>query len=302
MVLIPFAALFGWRKQAEVAVERPSRSLCRPRWTASPEALQAFYSNIAKTSDKMVYHNYQHVYHHYLVSLLRRKCGRKLRLLEIGLGCGTYGVGRGVGADEGAGGSVAGWKALFAPSQVQLDYHVMELNGECMSAWAKKHPEHAHGVTLHTADQGSIADVTRVYNASGGIPFDLVIDDGSHMNAHQIFTVQTFLNNGWVAADGGILVVEDIHSSCKTFTINEPTRWAAGQRKRRAGGTRDCLGTDKSPTILWQILEWQRKLVRRQLPFPGVRHIDMFEESVAFEVWADNRTASRTGRQKRAGR
>ena len=28
------------------------------------------------------------------------------------------------------------------------------------------------------------------------------------------------------------------------------------------------------------------KLVRQQLPFPGVRHIDMFEESVAFEMSA----------------
>ena len=37
-----------------------------------------------------------------------------------------------------AGGSVRGWKALFPSSLVQLDYHVMELNGNCVTEWAKR--------------------------------------------------------------------------------------------------------------------------------------------------------------------
>ena len=273
-----------WSTHSTTTLQGCSPHNPQARWTASPEAMQAFYSNHSKLSDNMNYHNCQHLYHHYLVSLLKRKCGRSLRMLEIGLSCGTYGA---LGNNNAAGGSVRGCKALFPSSLVQLDYHVMELNGNCVTEWAKREPADASGVKLHSADQSNITDLKRVYNESGGTPFDLVIDDGSHMNAHQIFTAQAFLSNGWLAADGGVLIIEDIHSACKSFTINEPTRWATGQGKRRAGSTRDCLGTDSSPTILWQILEWQRKLVKRQLPFPGVRHIDMFEEAVAFEVRVD---------------
>lgn len=62
-----------------------------------------------------------------------------------------------------------------------------------------------------TVEIGSQADEKFLYhvNMLNG-PFDLIVDDGSHQNAHQILTFQTLFP---LLKDGGIYVVEDTCTS-----------------------------------------------------------------------------------------
>lgn len=67
-------------------------------------------------------------------------------------------------------------------------------------------------VSLHRLDQGDPTDLaafaTRLATEHGGI--DLVIDDGSHLSAHQILTFKSFFP---VLRPGGLYCVEDVTTS-----------------------------------------------------------------------------------------
>lgn len=248
-------------------------------WTQSAELLRQVYSDASAGSDKMAYHHYHHMYHHVLAPMVLRKCasGKPFRMLEIGLGCGSYGKGN----SQSAGGSVAGWHKLLAALPT-AQYHNMEYDRKCMQDWVSRHLDLRTWATMHTGNQGSASDLERVFDS---VPFDLIIDDGSHLNAHQRFTLNYSLHTLSVA-DGGVYVVEDIHSACKTFKINEPRgNSLEAQKTRRTGGSPgDCLGTKNQPTIFRSIVEYQRELLHRKLPLPGVTHIDLFEEAAVFWV------------------
>jgi hypothetical protein len=65
-----------------------------------------------------------------------------------------------------------------------------------------------NGISIEILDQSSIEDLTKLAINYG--PFDIVIDDGSHMWEHQIVSLKTlfpFLKNG------GIYVVEDLQTN-----------------------------------------------------------------------------------------
>ena len=67
-------------------------------------------------------------------------------------------------------------------------------------------------VECHYADQGSRQSLLAAVAAAGGGPFDLIIDDGSHEDAHQIVTAETLMP---LLAPGGALVIEDIDIDCR---------------------------------------------------------------------------------------
>eukprot|EP00308_Calcidiscus_leptoporus_P012682 CAMPEP_0119356196 /NCGR_PEP_ID=MMETSP1334-20130426/4860_1 /TAXON_ID=127549 /ORGANISM="Calcidiscus leptoporus, Strain RCC1130" /LENGTH=424 /DNA_ID=CAMNT_0007370183 /DNA_START=10 /DNA_END=1286 /DNA_ORIENTATION=+ len=286
-------------------------STCTMSWMESARALghlmRRFPSD--KATGGGAGHNYQHMYHRYLAPLVRRKCRgesdeqRTLRIFEIGLGCGvSWGA---------AGGSVAIWKAL-PPPRVRLELHVMEYDAACARRWVSAQatgsavmavdwrpgPDRPRlDVVIHTGDQNSTTDLTRVYVESGGRPFDAVIDDGSHLNAHQIRTLEHALAHSpqWVAQPG-VYIVEDIQSACRTWRANEGDR----QRSRYVDGTPGCMLTRSGqPTIYSRLVEWQILLLgagakAARLPFPGVHHIAIFEQAAALEVTEGEETAHQT--------
>jgi len=63
-------------------------------------------------------------------------------------------------------------------------------------------------VHVHVVDQSSRTDLQQLAEADG--PFDVIIDDGSHLNAHQIFTFQTLYPH---LKEQSIYVVEDVQTS-----------------------------------------------------------------------------------------
>jgi hypothetical protein len=67
-------------------------------------------------------------------------------------------------------------------------------------------------VRCFEADQGSRQSLLSAVSAAGGGPFDLIIDDGSHLDIHQIVTAETLLP---LLADGGVYVIEDIDIDCR---------------------------------------------------------------------------------------
>jgi hypothetical protein len=63
---------------------------------------------------------------------------------------------------------------------------------------------------LYVGDQGSASFWETNFSAAGVGDFDIIIDDGSHDNPHQIVTLQATFN---LLKDGGIYWCEDTHTS-----------------------------------------------------------------------------------------
>lgn len=226
-------------------------------------------------TDKTTAHDYQHMYHRYLAPLAKRTCledqtTNVIRILEIGLGCHVSG-----GMIRGTpGGSALAWRHLFPSSAFELDLHLIEFDEDCAVKWADAHKDDAH---VHVGDASNREDLERVLQESGGGPFDVIIDDGSHINSHQIFAMEFLIEH---VAPGGIYVVEDIHAACLNWNANTGTVVT----NQRVGGTPDCMvTTDGQPTILSVLLDGQRKLALRRQPYPGVNHIDICMEAAVLQ-------------------
>ena len=128
-------------------------------------------------------HHYESTYHR----IFRHMKYKRLTLLEIGIG----------GYDKSLGGeSLVAWQCYFP-------------FGKIVGCDIEDKRQLAGGrVRIHVVDQSSATDLARIASQEG--PFDIIIDDGSHVNAHQIFS---FKNRFAHVKDGGIYVIEDTHTS-----------------------------------------------------------------------------------------
>ena len=98
------------------------------------------------------------------------------------------------------GGSTAFWKALFpSATVVGVDLKLRWLPGLSED-----------GVIHLQGDQTDVVRMREIADEYG--PFDLIIDDGSHVASHQVTTMRTLLPH---VHPGGFYVVEDIHASVK---------------------------------------------------------------------------------------
>ncbi len=106
---------------------------------------------------------------------------RRVKILEIGLL---------------AGDSLLSWRCYFPRATV-------------IGADIEPKPQMAGSKTrIYTVDQSDAADLDRMVSQEG--PFDIIIDDGSHLNAHQVFTFFHLFDS---LKDGGVYVIEDIQTS-----------------------------------------------------------------------------------------
>ena len=98
------------------------------------------------------------------------------------------------------GGSAAMWKGLFPnASVVGIDIKLRR--------WLTRQPS-ADGVLYLQGDQTDVARLEEIAAKYG--PFDLVIDDGSHVTDHVAGTLRCLLPH---VRPGGVYVIEDTHSS-----------------------------------------------------------------------------------------
>jgi hypothetical protein len=128
-------------------------------------------------------HHYGSTYHR----IFCRMKYRRLTLLEIGIG----------GYDEYPGGeSLAAWRCYFP-------------FGKIVGCDIEDKRRLAGGrVRIHVLDQSSAPDLARIASQEG--PFDIIIDDGSHLNTHQIFSFKNLFAH---VKEGGIYVIEDTQTS-----------------------------------------------------------------------------------------
>jgi hypothetical protein len=109
--------------------------------------------------------------------------GRPVRILEIGI----Y-----------RGGSLDMWQWYFGPQVTLVGVDIDE------DAKAASDPRHV----VEIGDQTDADFLRRVAEEHG--PFDIIIDDGGHEMQQQIITAETLFP---LLADGGVLLVEDCHTS-----------------------------------------------------------------------------------------
>ena len=108
-------------------------------------------------------------------------------MLEIGIG--------GYENPDGGGQSLRMWRAYLPRAEV---------------IGADLYPKrfHAPGVILETCDQGDPQTVLALALRRG--PFDLVIDDGSHIANHVVTTFEVLYDH---VLDGGLYIIEDTHTA-----------------------------------------------------------------------------------------
>jgi hypothetical protein len=175
-------------------------------------------------------HNYTPAYHAMFGD--RRESVR--RVLEVGVNAGS---------------SLRMWEEYFPAAEVIG----LDIRPEVLFA--------AGRIRCYQADQGVRQSLQAAVAAAGGGPFDLIIDDGSHLEAHQIVTAETLLP---LLAPGGVYVIEDIDIDCRPelladrITAPEGLAWEAvptgvhiGKARCRPG-CEFCGGTAGETLIVWR--------------------------------------------------
>ena len=142
-----------------------------------PLPLPTILSLFGSDKQRQGHHSYGGAYH----ALLRPVRYKPAKLLEIGLLSGA---------------SILAWRCFFPfATTIGIDIDPKD---------------HMAGdrTRIYLADQGSAADLDRLCAKEG--PFDIIIDDGSHYNHHQIFSFQHLFPH---LKDGGIYIIEDVQTS-----------------------------------------------------------------------------------------
>lgn len=124
-----------------------------------------------KTDKGTIKHNYTAVYERYFAPLRQQP---NLRLMEIGVACGS---------------SLKMWSKYFANAQITG----VDIRPDCAKL-CKLYPNIR--IVIANATQGTIPG-----------PFDIIIDDGSHVSAD---IVDTFRLNWGSVTPGGLYVIEDL--------------------------------------------------------------------------------------------
>ena len=123
----------------------------------------------------------QHAYGHSYHEMFRVLRYRPIKLLEIGVLSGA---------------SLTAWRAFF-PRAIIVGCDIrpkMQFN--------------YRRIRTYLTDQSNPADLMALAAAEG--PFDVIIDDGSHINAHQVTTLYNLFEH---LRDGGTYVIEDTQTS-----------------------------------------------------------------------------------------
>jgi hypothetical protein len=129
------------------------------------------------------HHAYGRTYH----ALFRHLKYRRMKLLEIGVGGYDYQVG---------GRSLLAWQAFFPFGT----FVACDIEPKLMLAGARRR--------IYRADQSSAADLAVLADQEG--PFDIIIDDGSHLSVDQIFAFHKLFA---ALHPDGLYVIEDVQTS-----------------------------------------------------------------------------------------
>ena len=192
-----FKRLLRWDKRAETGKDKIRRRFVLWRYRARnvlatiaslfPFSLPFLLTIVGTDKHQPHGHLYGRIYERYF----RRFRYRRMKLLEIGIG----------GYESGFGGeSLTAWRAYFPLGR----FVACDLYPRPGMASRRTH--------IYQMDQSSVADLERLAAEEG--PFDIIIDDGSHVSQHQILTFRHLFG---ALKDHGIYVVEDAMTSYWSF-------------------------------------------------------------------------------------
>lgn len=111
---------------------------------------------------------------------------RPVRMLEIGVD---------------RGGSLQMWRSYLPKATII---------GVDIESTCQQFDSPAQGVHVRIGDQADTGFLQAVIDELG--PFDVVLDDGSHMTSHIVDTFRYLFTHG--VAPGGVYMIEDLHSNC----------------------------------------------------------------------------------------
>jgi hypothetical protein len=224
----------------------------------SADDLRTFIDQSGFSTDKTTWHTYETMYWAALNRVLSHS-NSPPRMFEIGLGCFMQ---------FGPGGSARLWKKLFPHGVI----HMFEYSRECGEEWERANPSVA---TVHYGDQGNPSDLRAAVGEL--LPFDLIVDDGSHMGSHQLISLKTL----WPSVrPGGVYIVEDVHGSC--------TSWKVPGQTYETGGREDCMHEENgSDTFFAYVVKnWLPVLVRSRdsspQELPNLESITFYHEAIMF--------------------
>ena len=143
-------------------------------------------------TDKVGTHGYEVILERYLMPL--RDAGKPFKVLEIGLGCAMgYGGGRGF--------------QLLREYAPLVQYHAIELKQDTCHGFPHLSPEDREYLVSHTmwGNQASTAILDAVTAKFG--PFDLIIDDGSHVSSDMKTSLQYLFEKA--LKPGRAYIIED---------------------------------------------------------------------------------------------
>ena len=174
---------------------------------ATPGAPSFYAAGLAAGVDKVALlpsphgpdgHFYAPAYAKYLTPLQNRSASR---LLEIGLGCDSW---------YGPGHSVVLWRSFLPCAHISI----IEVDAECVR-------RSSAADLSFVMDQGNEEALRQL--ARDTAPYDVIIDDGSHLASHQVGSLRAL----WPAlAPGGAYFLEDLSTSFVDGYIDSlPTAW-----------------------------------------------------------------------------
>jgi len=145
-------------------------------------------------SDKGTFHNYDVVYSNILTGLE----GKKLQILEIGLGTNNIDTLSSMGLGGKPGASLRAWAELFPLANItgcDIDSRILFS---------------LHRITTYQLDQTDIDSWAQFCHKIGDKKFDLIVDDGLHTALANLVTVKESLK---LLTEDGMLVIEDVYQN-----------------------------------------------------------------------------------------
>lgn len=169
------------------------RSLNAPtQWTASDIPATGEFADIFAATPHV--HKWQHYLPIYEKALTPYR-NKPVRMLEIGV----YN-----------GGSLQMWRQYLHANAIIVG---VDINPEC-----KRFDNPTAGVHVRIGAQQDPVFLRQVADEFG--PFDIILDDGSHMTSHMTDTFKWLFPNA--LSEGGIYIVEDLHSNYWTNQRDSP--------------------------------------------------------------------------------
>ena len=147
------------------------------------ESLQYIWEHYASDSDKGGCHSYIEVYEE-LFSSFRY---REMNFLEIGIL---------------HGGSLNLWRRYFTKAII----YGIDFNPHILPDMLERYINESVYPILNE-DAYTFDMVDKLMDLTDGKGFDLIVDDGSHIESHQLFVLQEY---GKLLNPGGVMVIEDI--------------------------------------------------------------------------------------------